>query len=409
MDLLLKNIGLLATPTGIDARRGKAQGEITLRSHAAVGIHKGRIVFVDHTNNSAVAEHTLDCAGKLVTPGLVDCHTHLVFGGWRQHEMKQKFAGVPYLEILKAGGGILNTVKATRSASEEDLFQKAQTLLREMLYYGTTTCEAKSGYGLELETELKQLRVIRRLNKAGPVELAATFMGAHAIPEEYASDREGYINLVCEEILPRAARENLAEFCDVFCDEGVFTPEESARVLKRASDLGLGLKAHADEISPVEGAEMAAECGCISAEHLIAASDAGIMAMAEKNVIAALLPATSFWLGKPYARACEMIRKNVPVAVATDFNPGSCPCLNLQFAMSLACLKYRLTPAEALTSVTLNGAAAIRRAESLGSVEPGKQADLIIWDAPDLDYIFYRCGSNLAQTIIKKGDIICRN
>lgn len=405
MDLLLKNIGLLATPLGTSARKGAAQGEILLQKNAAVGIKNGRIVFAGIEDATLRAAETLDCGGRLVTPGLVDAHTHLVFGGWRQHEMAEKLAGVPYLDILRGGGGILSTVNATREATEDELLNKSEKLLREARSFGVTTCEIKSGYGLNAETELKQLRVVRRLQGLGLMDIVPTFMGAHAVPAEYKNDREGYIRLVCEKMLPKIAEEKLAEYCDIFCETAVFTPEETARILGAAKKLGLGLKLHGDEIDPIGCAGLAARLGCVSAEHLIQSSDDGIRAMAKAGVTAVLLPATSFYLDKPYARARTMIGEGVAVAVATDFNPGSCPSVNLQLCMSLACLKYRMTPAEALTAVTLNAAAAIGRAGNAGSVEPGKQADLVIWDTEDLDYIFYRFGSNLAATVIYNGQL----
>jgi len=405
LDLLLENIGLLATPLGSAARKGAAQREIALIPDAVVGIKDGMIAFVGPAGASTqcLATQNIDCGGRLVTPGLVDAHTHLVFGGWRQNELALKLGGASYLDILKAGGGILSTVEHTRAASEIELFEKGTALLSEMLRLGVTTCEAKSGYGLDIAGELKQLRVIRELGKAQAIDIVPTFMGAHAVPKEYAGNREGYIERLLKELLPIVSRENLAEFCDVFCESAVFTPEESRRILLEAARHGFALKAHVDEISPIGGAEMAAEVGAVSAEHLIEASNDGIRAMADKNVIAVLLPATSFYLDKPYARARDMVEAGVAVAVATDFNPGSSPSLNMQFAMNLACLKYKLTPAEVLTAATLNGAAAINRAERCGSIEVGKQADLVIWDAPDLEYIFYRYGSNLAHAVIKNG------
>jgi len=333
----------------------------------------------------------------------VDSHTHLVFGGWRQKELALKLGGASYLDILKAGGGILSTVEHTRAASEDELVEKGRALLAEMLSLGVTTCEIKSGYGLNTDCELKQLRVARELDKAQPVDIVPTFMGAHAVPKEFAGNRDGYIEYLINEMIPAVSREKLAEFCDIFCETAVFTPEESRRILLEAAKHGMAIKAHADEIDPIGGAEMAAGVDAVSAEHLIQASDEGIGAMAEKNVIAVLLPATSFYLDKPYARARRMVEAGVAVAVATDFNPGSSPSLNIQLAMNIACLKYKLTPAEVLTAVTLNGAAAINRADKIGSVEPGKQADLVIWDAKDLEYIFYRYGSNLAHTVIKSG------
>lgn len=403
MDLLLKGIGILATPTGSTARKGAEQREITVIEDAMIGVKDGKIAYAGPADASLSAAEVIDCAGALVTPGLVDAHTHLVFGGWRQKELALKLEGVSYLDILKAGGGILNTVAHTREESEDELYAKGKELLRDMLLHGTTTCECKSGYGLSSEEELKQLRVAKRLNENQPVGLVSTFLGAHAVPTEYKDNREGYIKLLLEEMLPAVAASGLAEFCDIFCETAVFGPEESKKILARAKELGFRLKAHVDEIDPIGGAEMAAEMGCLSAEHLIQASDQGIRDMAERGVMAALLPATSFYLDKPYARARKMIDEGVAVAVATDFNPGSSPNLNLQFPMNLACLKYRLTPAEALCAVTLNGAAAIGRAESVGSLEVGKQADIVVWNAPDLEYVFYRYGSNLVRTVIKNG------
>ena len=410
MDLILKNIGLLATPTGSEAKKGEEQREILLIPDAEIGISDGKIIYVGKQRNhrppaSSASNHTqtIDCGGRLVTPGLIDAHTHLVFGGWRQKELALKLEGKSYLDILKSGGGILNTVGHTRAASEAELIEKGKTLLSEMLQLGVTTCEAKSGYGLSTEDELKQLRVIRALDKAQPIDIVPTFMGAHAIPKEYKDDREGYIELLINEMLPAVAKEQLAEFCDIFCETAVFTTDESKRILLEAKKHGMTPKIHADEIDPIGGAEVAAQCGAISAEHLIQTSDEGIQALANQNVIAILLPSTSFYLDKPYARARNMITAGVAVAVASDFNPGSSPSLNMQLTMNLACLKYKMTPAEVLTAATLNGAAAINRAKTHGSLEPGKIADIVIWDAHDLEYIFYRYGSNLVHTVVKSG------
>jgi imidazolonepropionase len=408
-NLLLKNIGLLATPTGSAARRGKEQGAVTLLKDAYVLVKDGVIAAVGSGEIPAgmlESAETVDAKGRLVTPGLVDAHTHLIFGGWRQNELGLKLHGVTYLEILARGGGILSTVRATRAASEEELADKAAKELAAMLRMGTTTCEAKSGYGLDPQSEYKQLRAIRRLNKTQKVELVPTFLGAHALPEAFKNDREGYLRLLCEEMIPTVAREHLAEFCDVFCETGVFTADESRRILETGKKYGLTPKIHADEIDPIGGSQLAGEIGAITAEHLIVCPKEGIASMAKGGTIACLLPATSFYLGATFAPARAMIDAGVAVAVATDFNPGSCPSSNLQLAMNIACLKYRLTPEEVLTAVTLNGAAGIRRADRIGSVEVGKQGDLLIWDAPDLNYICYRLGENLVNTVIKKGEII---
>lgn len=409
---LVYNIGLLATPEGKTARGGAAQGKIRKLENAwLLADEKGLITEIgqgpapEATGFSSV----IDAGGRLVTPGLVDAHTHLIFGGWRQNEFGLKLRGASYLEILEAGGGILSTVKATRAATEEELAEKAGQALKEMLSYGVTAVEAKSGYGLDRETELKQLRAIRRLNQDGPMDLAATYLGAHALPAEYKENREEYLRLLTEEWIPEIAREGLAEFCDVFCEKGVFTAEEARRILEAGKRHGLIPKIHADEIEAIGGTELTPELGAISAEHLIVCQESGIRALAKGGTIACLLPMTSFYLGASFAPARAMIEAGVPVAVASDFNPGSCPGLNLQLAMTIACLKYRLTPEELLTAVTLNGAAAMNRADRLGSLEVGKQADLVIWQAKDLEYLPYRLGSNLAEAVVKRGEIACVN
>ena len=402
-DLLVVNIGLLATPVGSVAKGGKAQGEIQLLRDAWLRIEDGVIAALGTGAPEGTGCPVLDAGGRLVTPGLVDAHTHLVFGGWRQNELALKLHGVPYLDILAQGGGILSSVTATRTATEEELADKAAAALDEMLRFGTTTCEAKSGYGLTTEEECKQLRAIRALNQRHPIDLVATFMGAHALPQAYKENREAYVSLVCEEMIPRAAEEQLAEFCDVFCETGVFTAEESRRILEAGKRYGLRPKIHADEIDPIGGSQLAGEIGAVSAEHLIVCPDEGIDSMAKGGTVACLLPATSFYLGADYAPARKMVKAGVPVAMATDFNPGSCPCLNMQLVMNLGCLRYRLTPEEVLTAVTLNGAAAIGRAEAVGSLEPGKRGDLLIWEARDLNYVCYRMGSNLVHTVVKGG------
>jgi len=404
MTVLIKNIGQLATPLGSVARRGKAQGEICLLKDAWLLMEDGVISKVGEGATPSVPDaKIIDAEGRLVTPGLVDAHTHLIFGGWRAHELMLKLQGVPYLEILAAGGGILSTVRATRAATQEELQEKAASALQEMLQYGTTTCECKSGYGLDVDTELKQLRVAKALNEAQPVELVSTFLGAHAVPAEFSGDRAGYIRLLTEDVIPRVAEEGLAEFCDVFCETGVFDAAESEKILKVGQAHGLAAKIHADEINPIGGSQLAGELHAVSAEHLIAAPDGGIEKMAKGGTVAVLLPATSFYLDKSFARARDMINAGVPVAVATDFNPGSCPSLNMQLVMSLACYKYRMKPEEVLTAVTLNAAAAIHRAHHIGTLEAGKQADILIWDAPSLEHIFYRFGSDQVKTVIKKG------
>lgn len=402
---LLTNIGMLATPAGTSAQGGAAQGRIRILKNAWLLLENDTIVS-SGTGERPAADTEIDCGGSLVTPGLVDAHTHLIFGGWRQNELGLKLRGASYLDILQMGGGILSTVNHTRAASAEELAEKAAAALDEMLSFGATTVEAKSGYGLSLEHELKMLEVVKSLDSRHAVDLVPTFMGAHAVPAEYKDNREEYIRILCDEMIPAVAEQGIARFNDIFCETGVFTAEESRRILEAGLRYGLTPKIHADEIDPIGGSVLAGEIGAISCEHLIVCPPEGIESMAKGGVVACLLPATSFNLGSVFAPARDMINKGVPVAMATDFNPGSCPCLNLQFVVNLGCLKYRLTPEEALTAVTLNAAAAVGLAEKIGSLEPGKQADIVVWDAPDLDYICYRFGSNLAKMVIKRGVVV---
>ena len=402
MKLVIENIGMLATPVGICARCGSQQGSIHVLKNAWIAIEEGIIAAVG-TGAAPDCGERFDAGGKLVTPGLVDPHTHLVFGGWRQHELAMKLRGVPYLDILAAGGGILSTVRSTRAADAAALKAKAARELKRMLSMGVTTCEAKSGYGLNTETELKMLRAVQELNREQPVELVSTFLGAHALPEEYKEDRTGYIRLLTEEMIPLAAESGLCEFCDVFCETGVFTAGESRSILEAGLRHGLRAKCHSDEIDAIGGTEMAAELHAVSCEHLIRCQPSGIAAMAASGTVACCLPATSFYLNATFAPAREMIDARVPVAFGSDFNPGSCPVNNLPLAMNIGCYKYRMTPEECLTTVTLNAAAALCRAERIGSIEAGKQADILIWDAEDLDYIFYRFGAELVQTVFKSG------
>ncbi len=405
--LLLTNIGMLATPQGSAAKKGPEQGAIQILKDAWVLVENGVIAQVGTGAPPAAADaRVVDAGGNLVTPGLVDAHTHLIFGGWRQNELGMKLHGKTYLEIQNAGGGIQSTTNATRRSSEEELTEKAAKALDEMMGFGVTACEAKCGYGIATEHELKALKVIKNLNDRHPMDIVATFMGAHLVPAEYKQNREEYIRLVCEEMIPAVKEQGIAKFCDVFCEADTFTVEESRQVLEAGLKYGLRPKIHADEIEAIGGSVLAGEIGAISAEHLIVCPPEGIASMAKGGVIACLLPATSFNLGSVFAPARDMVNAGVPVAMATDFNPGSCPCLNLQFVINLGCLKYKLTPEEVLTAVTLNAAAAIDMADKVGSVEAGKQGDLVIWDAPDLDYICYRVGSNLAKTVIKRGELI---
>lgn len=412
MPTLIHNIGTLQTPLGSFPHAGAAQGE-NRKYHNAAVLCEGGIIRAVYENGAlpevGADTQTIDAQGRLVTPGLIDAHTHLVFGGWRQNEIPLKLKGAGYLDILRAGGGILSTVRATRKASEEELFEKSRAFLDELMAQGVTTAELKSGYGLDKETELKQLRVIKRLNEAHPMDAVATYLGAHAIPEEYALRSGEYIDFIISDMLPEIKRQSLAEFCDVFLETGVFGVEESRRLLTAAREMGFGLKIHADEIDELGGSQLAGELGAVSAEHLIATGERGMEALARGGVIAALLPCTSLYLNKSFARARDMIARGIPVAVATDFNPGSCPSLNIGLCMTMAYLKYRMTPEEILSAVTINAACAVNRGGSTGTIEPGKKADMVIWNAEDMAMLCYRMGSNLAGTVIKNGAIVKNN
>lgn len=408
--ILIRNIGCLQTPVGSYSHKGSKQGINEKYQNAAIAVEDGIIRAITSDGKIPGAEsefdEVIDAEGKLVTPGLFDGHTHLIFGGYRQHEIAMKLAGADYLDILRAGGGILDTVRKTREASFDELYAKAGAFLDEMLDFGVTGCEAKSGYGLDKENELKMLEVIKALGENHPMDVVPTFMGAHAIPPEYEGRGDEYIDYCCEEMMPEVRKKGLAEFCDIFCEDSVFNAEQSRKYLEKAAELGFALKIHADEIEAIGGSQLAGELGAASAEHLIAIEEAGMDSMAEGGVTAMLLPATSFYLGKTFAPAKRMIEKGIPVSIASDFNPGSCPSLNLQFAINLGCLKYRMTPEEVLTAVTINPACGCGRGDLLGTLEVGKQADLVIWNAPDFEMVCYRFGSNLAQHVMKKGVMV---
>lgn len=348
----------------------------------------------------------IDATGKLVTPGLIDPHTHLVHAGTRQNEFNMRLNGATYMEIMNNGGGIHATTAATREATHEELYAESKRRLDQFLLHGVTTVEAKSGYGLTLEDELKQLEVAKKLHEEHPVDLVSTFMGAHAVPREYKETPDAFVDLVIEQMIPEVARRKLAVFNDVFCERGVFTPEQSRRILEAGMRHGLLPKIHADEIEPYEGAELAASLGAVSADHLLRASDRGIELMAKAGVIAVLLPGTAFFLMAESANGRKMIDRGVAVALSTDCNPGSSPTVSLPLMMNLGCLKMGMTPAEVLTAATINAAHAIRCAHEVGSIEVGKKADIAIFDVPDFMTLQYRYGVNHVDTVIKQGTVV---
>lgn len=413
---LITNIGVLATPTGSYAKSGKEQGEISIIKDAAILCENGEIlgVYTNDTIPKGEFSEVIDAKGCLVTPGLVDSHTHLVFGGWREHEVPLKLKGASYLEILEAGGGILDTVRNTRNESFSSLYTKSMALLDNIKKLGVTTIEIKSGYGLDAKNEFKQLEVIRSMRRNTSLDICPTFMGAHATPFEFQGRTDDYVNYICDTLIPQIAADcpeegdfSIATFCDVFCESGVFDVEQSRKILIAGKKVGLIPKIHADEINVIGAVPLGCEMSAISADHLIAIDQSGIFALADSATIATLLPSTSFYLGEKFAPARELIRQNVPVAIASDFNPGSCPSYNLQFSMNLAYLKYRMTGAEILTAVTLNAACALDMADKVGTIERGKQCDLVIWKAKNLETLLYRFGDNMADIVIKKGEILC--
>ncbi len=409
-ELLVKNIGMIQTPQGSFPHKGKLQGENLKIKNAAIvsvdGIIKDIYSDGDLPEDPEDFDMIIDAENSLVTPGLIDGHTHLVFGGYRQQEVPLKLAGASYLEILNAGGGILDTVTKTREADYEELVEKAEDFLQEMMGFGVTTCEAKSGYGLDIDTEVMTLEVLDELSKRHPMDIVPTYMGAHAVPPEYKDKADRYIEEVCKKAMDYISQEKLAKYVDVFCEDTVFNVEQSVKYLSYAQMLGFGLKIHADEIEEIGASELAGRMNAVSAEHLIAIGEKGMAALAKGGTIAMLLPATSFYLNKNYAPAKAMIEREIPVALATDFNPGSSPSLNLQFVINLGYLKLGMTPEEILTAVTINSACAIGMEEKIGTIEVGKQADFVIWNAPDMEMLCYRYGSNLVNGVIKKGRLV---
>jgi imidazolonepropionase len=397
------------TDSAVNRKRGRAMRELGIITDGAIILRDGLIDWVGPTAALPPLPpgcDEIDLAGKIVVPGLVDSHTHLIFAGSRAGEFEQRLMGQSYQQIAAAGGGIISTVRDVRQRSRDELKELARPRLRRFLELGVTTAEVKSGYGLAAADEIKCLQVIAELNREGPVELVPTFLGAHAVPPEYRDDRGGYVRLVCEEMLPKVAGGRLAEFCDVFCETGVFSLDESERILDRARSLGLGLKVHADELTPLGGAELAVRLGAASADHLLCVSEAGVEALASGNTMATLLPGTAFFLGLEYAPARRLIDGGAAVALATDCNPGTCMTENLPLIGTMACTQMRMLPAEVVNALTLNGAAALNRGDRLGSLAVGKQADLVVCAVEDYRELFYHYGTNPVCCVYKRGRLV---
>jgi imidazolonepropionase len=402
VDLLIKNAQELITLKGSPGPRTKnTMNDIGIIQKGSIAVNDDRIIAIGK-NLPFKGETTIDATGKTVMPGFVDPHTHLVFASSREFELQMKLAGKSYMEIMKKGGGIFYTVNETRKASIETLIDQSKTRLDSMLLHGTTTCEAKTGYGLDTKNEIKLLQVQKKLQDNHPMDIVSTFLGAHAVPKEYTP--EEYTRLVIDEMLPKTKQ--FAQFCDVFCEKGVFTVDQSRRILMEGKKQGLQPKIHADEIVDTGGAELAAEVGATSADHLLKSSDKGLQQLAQAKIVGVLLPGTPFSLMmNTYAPARKMIDFGVPVALATDLNPN-CWTENMQFMIQLACLQMKMTPEEAITAATFNAACAIQKQDTCGSLEKGKQADIIVLNCPNHNWIPYHFGINLVETVIKSGEIL---
>lgn len=409
--ILIKNSPELVTCSGFKAKQGKEMCGLNVIKDGAVVIEDGIIKAVGKSHEILKSYdekqyQVIDARGKAVLPGFVDSHTHFVFAGYRAEEFSWRLKGDSYMDIMQRGGGIINTVRVTREASKEELFNLGTKRLDSMLSFGVTTVEGKSGYGLDLKTELKQLQVMKELNEKHPVDVVPTFLGAHAVPPEYKGMEEDYISFLIDEVLPEVACEKLADFCDVFCEKNVFSIEQSRRLLKAAKKAGLQLKLHADEIVDTGGASLAAELKAVSADHLLKASQESIKAMAASKVVATLLPCTAFSLRESFAEGRKMIDSGCAVALATDFNPGSCFTESIALVFALACIKMGLTIEEAITAMTINGAAALGRADSIGSIDINKKGDIIILEYPSYNFIPYHVGVNTVEKVIKNGHLV---
>jgi imidazolonepropionase len=409
--LIIKNASELVTCSGFSAKHGKEMSDLHVINDGAVVIEKGVITAVGKTRDilSRFKKDNfdvVDACERTVLPGFIDPHTHFVFGGDRAQELQWRLRGDSYMEIMGKGGGIVNTVKATRNASKEELVESGKKRLDSMLSFGVTTVEGKSGYGLDRDTEIKQLEAMIELDKIHPVDVVRTYLGAHVVPTEFHGRGDEYIDFIIEDVLPEVSERGLAEFCDIFCEENVFSLVQSTKLLEKAKTMGMGLKIHADEIVPLGGAELAARVEAVSADHLLQASDRGIKAMVQSGVIATLLPGTAFSLKEDYARARFMIDSGLSVALATDQNPGTFYSESIALIFALAALYMNMSTEETLTALTINAAAALGRAQIIGSIDKGKKGDLVVLEAPSYTYLPYRTGINTVEKVIKNGMLV---
>lgn len=412
MQLLLKNIKQLVTvhSNGKLFKSGRSMRDLGVIQNASVLIDNGIFQWIgqDEAFAQPLQEDAeiVDASSFVALPGFVDSHTHLLFAGSRENEFAQRAEGKTYQEIAAQGGGILSTVKATRSATKKELKKLASKRLDAMMKHGTTTAEIKSGYGLDANSEIKMLEAITELAEEHFMTVIPTFLGAHAIPPEFKDRKEEYVKLICNTMLPYIAKRNLARFCDVFCETGYFSAEESRQILQCAQTLGLQLKMHADEFNSIGGTSLAAELQAVSVDHLEHSNEEGIQKLQKSSTVAVVLPGVSFFLHNPYAPARKLIDAGIPLAIASDFNPGSCMSFSMPLMMTIACTQMNLTPEEAITACTINGAAALGLSRTVGSIEVGKQADIILYDIPDYHYLAYHFGTNLVAKVIKRGVIL---
>lgn len=407
----IRHASELVTCKGKAPKHGKEMADIGLIKDGAVIIHDDKIVAVGTTEEldkqvNAEEYEVLDASGKTVLPGFVDSHTHFVFGGYRADEFSWRLNGDSYMSIMERGGGINATVNPTRSATEEELVEAGRERLNRMLEFGVTTVEGKSGYGMDCETELKQLRAMKKLDEIHPVDVVRTFLGPHSVLSQWKGKEREFIEKQLTEVMPKVREEDLAEFADIFTEKNVFSVEDSEYYLTEAKKMGFKLKIHADEIYQLGGAELSARVGAVSADHLLKASDEGIRQMKEAGVISTLLPATAFCLKEEYAPGRKMIDEGCAVALASDLNPGSCFTNSIPLLVALGCIYMNMSIEEVITALTINGAAAVDRADRVGSLEPGKQADIVFLKFPSIHYLPYHTGINLVETVIKNGETV---